>query len=618
MPGLQNRKRRGARAAGVGLGMLLLILVGAMGAARDRPIRGWPPLAPGRLSAQVGASETHYLPVVASPGRQSETSCSVAVMPVGDSITHGYGSRQMVGYRRELYRGLTNAGYAINFVGSRQGGLLFDFDRDNEGHPGVEALYIRDHMPKYLRQNHPDVVLLHIGTNGIWYKSAETIAGEIDGILTEIYRFDSATMVILARIINRVNPEEMEARTTRLNELIQQLADERIRAGDPLAVVDMEHALIYTAVDGGGQEVLVDMYDALHPNEVGYQKMVAVWDAALQSYLRHYCARERVPRLTSSPSATALTHIPYLYRVEASGNPAPTFSLAQSPPGMTIDPHTGLIAWSPPSTGSVAVTVAASNGVYPPAAQTFAIHVAETSACPAEMVAYYHLDEASAPFADALGGSPAQCGGCPTSAGGQVNRALWFDGIGSGLTLAANGPLFDWGNNDDFSLEFWLRRPGVCQGSTVDDNEVVAGRIDPSSSLAWWVGLSCQDGGRARFVLRDSDSDGRDLVDVVSRTVLTDGKWHHVAVVRDAAAIDARLYVDGALEGATIALFSSGFSSASAPLTIGWLNLADGFHFEGALDELTVHDRTLAEREVYQHYALGAQGRPYCTVEAGQ
>lgn len=612
MPGLLSRKVCRSGSAGLRLGLLLVILIGAVGAARAQPIRRSLRLAP------ADPSEIHYLPIVASPGRESATSCSVAVMPVGDSITYGYGSRQLVGYRRELYRRLVNAGYAVNFVGSRQGGLLFDFDRDNEGHPGVEAYYIRDHMPEYLRQNHPDVVMLHIGTNGIWYKSAEAIAGEIDGILSEIYRFDSDTMVILARIINRVNPDHLEARTTTLNELIQQLADARIRAGDPLAVVDMEHALIYTAVDGGGQELLVDMYDSLHPNEAGYQKMVAVWDTALQSHLRRYCASERAPRLTSSPPATALVHIPYRYRVEASGNPAPIFSLRQSPAGMTIDPHTGLIAWSPATAGNFTVMVEAANGVSPPAAQALTIHVAATSACPAETAVYYHLDEVAPPFADALGGPSAQCGSCPSSAGGQVNRALWFDGAGSGLTVAAGGPLFNWSNTDDFSLEFWLRRPGVCQGSTVDDNEVVAGRIDPSSNLAWWVGLSCQHGGRARFVLRDSDSDGRDLVDVVSRTALTDGKWHHVAVVRDVAAIDARIYVDGALEGAAMAFFSSGFSSASAALTLGWLDLAHGFHFEGALDEVAVYDRALTEREIYQHYALGAQGRPYCTTDAGQ
>ncbi|MCD4753294.1 MAG: sortase, partial [Anaerolineaceae bacterium] len=63
----------------------------------------------------------------------------------------------------------------------------------------------------------------------------------------------------------------------------------------------------------------------------------------------------------STPVTEAYQGSSYSYDVEADGIPAPTYSLAVSPSGMTIDPATGLIEWTPDSTGDYAVTVVAQN-----------------------------------------------------------------------------------------------------------------------------------------------------------------------------------------------------------------------------------------------------------------
>ena len=557
----------------------------------------------------AGSPTTHYLPIIAAPFRGGPAGCAVAIMPMGDSITHGFGSATMDGYRRPLHQSLTAAGYLVNFVGSRRAGAQFDYDRDNEGHPGVDAPYLRDRLGDYLSRNRPDIVLLHIGTNGLW-KSPEEVAAEADQLLSAIYAYDGNIQVVLARIINRVGPPEVVSRTTRYNELLQAIADRRIAAGDPLVVVDMEHALIYTAAGGNGMGLFVDMYDLLHPNDAGYGKMAAVWDAALQAILRDHCQTPDAPRLTSAPSTTAAAHLPYTYRVEASGNPAPAFTLAQAPPGMTIDPTDGLITWTPSTAGDFAVTVRAANGVRPPADQSFIVHVAQVNTCPAETNVFYHLEELSPPFASALDGPAARCNDCPVSTAGRVGQGLRFDGAGDGLQVLDDGR-FDWGRIDAFTVEFWLRRPGSCGGATFDYNEVVAGRVDPASSMAWWVGVSCQHGGRARMILRDSNG-GADLADVVSRTALTGSDWHHVVAVNDPALMDIRLYVDGVLEGIAPAYFSSGFTSTTA-LDIGRLNLPSGFHLTGTLDEVAVYNEALTDDAIRQHHAAGQQGRAYCS-----
>jgi glucose/arabinose dehydrogenase len=68
------------------------------------------------------------------------------------------------------------------------------------------------------------------------------------------------------------------------------------------------------------------------------------------------------PVITTTPITKGVLNNPYSYDVNAVGNPAPTFSLPTAPAGMTINTSTGLISWTPTSTGAFNVVVRASNG----------------------------------------------------------------------------------------------------------------------------------------------------------------------------------------------------------------------------------------------------------------
>ncbi|YCM42172.1 PQQ-dependent sugar dehydrogenase [Verrucomicrobiaceae bacterium 227] len=81
------------------------------------------------------------------------------------------------------------------------------------------------------------------------------------------------------------------------------------------------------------------------------------------------------PAFTSGEITSANVSSPYLYDVEATGTPAPTFSLETSPPGMTINANTGLISWTPATSDDQTITIRASNGISPAALQTFIIDV---------------------------------------------------------------------------------------------------------------------------------------------------------------------------------------------------------------------------------------------------
>ncbi len=83
------------------------------------------------------------------------------------------------------------------------------------------------------------------------------------------------------------------------------------------------------------------------------------------------------PTITSTAVTTANLGFAYTYDVQATGSPAPTFSLTTKPTGMTIDASSGVITWPTPMGTSAAVTVQATNGTAPVATQSFTIAVSD-------------------------------------------------------------------------------------------------------------------------------------------------------------------------------------------------------------------------------------------------
>jgi hypothetical protein len=67
------------------------------------------------------------------------------------------------------------------------------------------------------------------------------------------------------------------------------------------------------------------------------------------------------PVITSTPVTTATELVPYSYDVDASGSPAPTYSLDTAPASMTINSTTGVINWTPAAAGVDTVAVVATN-----------------------------------------------------------------------------------------------------------------------------------------------------------------------------------------------------------------------------------------------------------------
>jgi lysophospholipase L1-like esterase len=216
----------------------------------------------------------------------SAVSATIRIMPLGNSITQGSSSGELVqsrqvSYRKALFDQLIAAGYDVNFVGSLQAGGAILADPDHEGHAGFRDDEVANNVLGWLNQQDPvHIVLLHIGTNGL-----DPSPNDVEDILNEIDNYSQNTWVVLARIIARENdicsgnPPTTGTATTTFNDNVEAMAQARIN--DNIVFVDMECGadIDYLGVPQG------DMWDALHPFETGYEKMANLWFPELEAII---------------------------------------------------------------------------------------------------------------------------------------------------------------------------------------------------------------------------------------------------------------------------------------------------------------------------------------------
>ncbi|NBH06602.1 cellulase family glycosylhydrolase [Amycolatopsis sp. SID8362] len=222
------------------------------------------------------------------------------VMALGDSITGSPGC-----WRALLWRHLQETGHTdVDFVGTLPPqGCGFTYDGENEGHGGFLATGIaRDNqLPGWLSSTHPDVVLMHLGTNDVWNGIAPgTILDAFTTLLGQMRASNPATKLIVAKIIP-MNPSNCAAcaqRVVDLNAAIPGWAAAHSTAASPITVVDQ-----WTGFD-----TAADTTDGVHPNgTTGIAKMESKWYPALVAALS-----------PSTPAATGL-HVDGTRVAEANG-----------------------------------------------------------------------------------------------------------------------------------------------------------------------------------------------------------------------------------------------------------------------------------------------------------
>ena len=227
----------------------------------------------------------------------------VRIMPIGDSITRdSFGANPrpdslLTGYRQPLWLLLQNDGYPVDFTGSDSSGygVVPRFDPNNAGFGGYTTkqllnliktgndIYGNQITPgPYFNYYPADILLLHIGTNGL-----DTSTTDLEDFINYVDDFEDTTntiiWIILSKIINRV-PYNLT--TAIYNNNIEKMAEARIKKGDHIKIVDMEKdaGLVYQ-IDSVAPYNDGDIYDGIHPNNRGYAKMASLFYDTLKVLL---------------------------------------------------------------------------------------------------------------------------------------------------------------------------------------------------------------------------------------------------------------------------------------------------------------------------------------------
>ncbi|HIH03371.1 MAG TPA: hypothetical protein HA263_05825 [Methanoregulaceae archaeon] len=219
-------------------------------------------------------------------------SAAVAVLPLGDSITHGGtgdGGVLYPTYRAWLYQDLRTLGYNVDFVGSlNKPDAPAGSDPDNEGHAAYTSAQVLAELPAWLEAYPPpQVALVHLGTNDVLESvPASQTAADLAAIIGVLRARNPSMAILVAQII----PTSVGSTNTAIEALNREIAGLAALSTDqsPVVIVDQ-----YTGFDPDADL----QTGGAHPATSGEKKMAARWEGALFPIL----ARGLSPAPTSGP-----------------------------------------------------------------------------------------------------------------------------------------------------------------------------------------------------------------------------------------------------------------------------------------------------------------------------
>lgn len=188
---------------------------------------------------------------------------------------------------------------------------------------------------------------------------------------------------------------------------------------------------------------------------------------------------------------------------------------------------------------------------------------------------------------------------------GRHGFAFVFDGIDDAVAVFDQDRLWPMGS---FTIEAWVKT--ATPGPVVQKYQC-GGQCPPGLSNAFWQ-LSIVGAGHASFIVRANADSSSGVVITDTTRVVTDGTWHHLVGVRDLAASQAILYIDGEVAALnTLTDIQRGVLSnrdgETDPVVIGASPIAGAPGFRdfrtGAIDEVAYFTAALTAAEVQAIYA---------------
>jgi hypothetical protein len=182
---------------------------------------------------------------------------------------------------------------------------------------------------------------------------------------------------------------------------------------------------------------------------------------------------------------------------------------------------------------------------------------------------------------------------------GKVGSAFSFDGSNQFVQVPDND-LWTLGRQN-FTVELWVNFNQIQERAAFIGHDEGGGSLNKWTLFYDELGNNSPPGPALRFHI-NGPSVG--IVDPIYATwTPTVGQWYHVAVTRNGGSTYA-LYINGS-QVATSTQTDS-IPDATASLTIG---NAEGFFFNGLLDEVTIYNRALTATEIQSIYNAGSAGK---------
>jgi hypothetical protein len=146
----------------------------------------------------------------------------------------------------------------------------------------------------------------------------------------------------------------------------------------------------------------------------------------------------------------------------------------------------------------------------------------------------------------------------------------------------------------DFTIDVWVKCTFVPEKRTLIEK-----RIGNAEYL-----IDIRLDGTIRGAIVDAANNN---VVIYSTTNITDDRWHHIALVRDAGASDLlKLYIDGVFEISDSYPTILDVSSAG-DITFG-IDITNTRFYDGIIDDIHMYNRALTEAEILELYHEGGWG----------
>lgn len=204
---------------------------------------------------------------LAAPLPPLDTSEHLRIMPLGDSITCGYGGTPDISYRRALASYVTEVQqiWTASYVGSQDSPV-----GRHEGHAGWRLDELTPHTAEWMAAARPDVVLLHCGVNDARAGACASVMAErMRDLLAAILTSSPTVRVIVSDLIAPwygTTNDRASVAVQRFNALLPSV----VAGAGPRASLVRVSLAVPSSLLG----------DGLHPNDEGYERMAwALWRA---------------------------------------------------------------------------------------------------------------------------------------------------------------------------------------------------------------------------------------------------------------------------------------------------------------------------------------------------